>query len=116
MGKKPVIEPQGAWMVAVHKRTPPGINPRVFIKSAITYFPAWQYHRRQGLNCCVRNGNRCGPLPLVTDNSDAGLSPDGGNCHVANVTNRTQGRRGVISKGLIETMYPRELPSAKGAR
>ena len=36
-------------------------------KSAMTYFPAMQYHRRPGLNCCVRDGNRCGPRPMVTD-------------------------------------------------
>ena len=27
-----------------------------------------QYHRHGGLNCCVRNGNRCGPTTMVTRN------------------------------------------------
>ena len=44
-----------------------------FIKSAITYFPAEQYHRRQRLNFCVRDGNRCDPLPMVTDKSSETL-------------------------------------------
>ena len=48
------------------KRTRPGLPGRVHT-SAITYFPAEQYHRRQGLNFCVRDGNRCDPLPVVTD-------------------------------------------------
>ncbi len=39
----------------------------------MTYFPAMQYHRRSGLNCCVRDGNRCFPRPLVTDKSPARL-------------------------------------------
>ena len=34
----------------------------------MTYFPAMQYHRRSGLNFCVRDGNRCDPRPVVTDN------------------------------------------------
>ena len=37
------------------------------IKPATTYFPAVQYHRRPGLNYCVRDGNRCDPRPMVTD-------------------------------------------------
>ena len=40
----------------------------------MTYFPAGQYHRRLGLNCCVRDGNRCDPKPLVTDKSRPSLS------------------------------------------
>ena len=43
----------------------------------MTYFPAVQYHRRQGLNCCVRDGNRCLPLPVVTDKSTGRLSATG---------------------------------------
>ncbi len=39
------------------------------IKPAITYFPAEQYHWRQGLNFCVRDGNRCDPLSIFTDKS-----------------------------------------------
>ena len=39
------------------------------VKSAITYFPAEQYHRLQELNFCVRDGNRCDPLHMVTDKS-----------------------------------------------
>ncbi len=34
----------------------------------MTYFPAGQYHRRYGLNCCVRDGNRCCPAPMITEN------------------------------------------------
>lgn len=45
----------------------PGYYPRKPVKSAITYFPAEQYHRLQGLNFCVRDGNRCDPLHMVTD-------------------------------------------------
>ena len=41
--------------------------------SAMTFFPAVQYHRRHGLNCCVRNGNRCDPGPMVTDKQRTGL-------------------------------------------
>ena len=44
------------------------------IKSAMTYFPAEQYHRQQGLHFCVRDGNRCFPLLMVTDKSGRGLS------------------------------------------
>ena len=44
-----------------------------FIKSAITYFPAEQYHRLQELNFCVRDGNRCDPLHMVTDKSERGF-------------------------------------------
>ena len=43
------------------------------VKSAITYFPAEQYHRLQELNFCVRDGNRCDPLHMVTDKSRRGL-------------------------------------------
>jgi hypothetical protein len=68
---------------SIQKRTTPGFHPGLIIKSAITYFPAWQYHRRQELNFCVRDGNRCILLPIVTDKSDVGLSPDAGFVHVA---------------------------------
>lgn len=60
------------------KRTTPGFTLALFIKSAITYFPAEQYHRRQELNFCVRDGNRCDPLPMVTDKSLRGLSASQG--------------------------------------
>ena len=43
--------------------------------SATTYFPAVQYHRRQELNFCVRDGNRCFLPPVVTDKSNRGLPP-----------------------------------------
>ncbi len=43
-------------------------QPVLVIKSAMTYFPAEQYHRQQELNCCVRYGNRCLLLLIVTDN------------------------------------------------
>ena len=43
------------------------------MKPAVTYFPAEQYHRRQGLNCCVRDGNRCFPLSMFTGKSVGGL-------------------------------------------
>ena len=45
------------------------------MKPAMTYFPAGQYHRRQGLNCCVRDGNRCFPLSMLTGKASYGLSP-----------------------------------------
>jgi hypothetical protein len=48
------------------KRPRPGLPDRGQIP-ATTYFPAVQYHRRQRLNCCVRDGNRCFPLPVVTE-------------------------------------------------
>src|SRR5262249_35259398 len=47
------------------QRTLPGLPGRVQ-KSAMTYFPSEKYHRRQRLNCCVRDGNRCFPLPILT--------------------------------------------------
>lgn len=37
------------------------------MKSAITYFPAEQYHRRVELHFCVREGNRCFLDSIVTD-------------------------------------------------
>ena len=43
------------------------------MKPAVTYFPAEQYHRRQGLNCCVRDGNRCFPLSIFTGKSVGGF-------------------------------------------
>ena len=43
--------------------------------SAITYFPAEQYHRQTGLHFCVRDGNRCFPRLVVTDKRTNGLSP-----------------------------------------
>ena len=45
--------------------------------SAITYFPAEQYHRQTGLHFCVRDGNRCFPRLVVTDKRTDGLSPIG---------------------------------------
>ena len=39
--------------------------------SATTYFPTVQYHRRQELNFCVRDGNRCFLPPMVTDKGRA---------------------------------------------
>lgn len=37
---------------------------------AITYFRTGRhYHRLQGLNCRVRNGNECGPPDMVTGKS-----------------------------------------------
>jgi hypothetical protein len=50
------------------------------MKPAMTYFPAVQYHRRQGLNCCVRDGNRCFPLSMLTGKSVVRLSADNGCC------------------------------------
>ena len=48
------------------KRASPGF-PGEARKSAITYFPAEQYHRRVELHFCVRDGNRCFLDPIVTD-------------------------------------------------
>src|SRR5262245_2515105 len=44
-----------------------GVPSGGVIKPATTYFPAMQYHRRLGLNFCVRDGNRCCPKSVVTD-------------------------------------------------
>ena len=52
------------------------------MKSAITYFPAEQYHRQQELNFCVRDGNRCLPLLVFTDKSRRRLSPAPRECLV----------------------------------
>ena len=43
--------------------------------SAITYFPAEQYHRQNELHFCVREGNRCFLVLMVTDKRLTGLSP-----------------------------------------
>ena len=51
----------------------------------MTYFPARQYHRRRGLNYCVRDGNRCDPKPMVTDNPVANA--------LTNAPGHTRGRR-----------------------
>jgi hypothetical protein len=45
------------------------------MKSAITYFPAEQYHRQTELHFCVRDGNRCFPRLIVTDKRLDELSP-----------------------------------------
>ncbi len=50
------------------KRAPPGF-PDGAQKSAMTYFPAEQYHRRRKFHFCVRDGNRCFLSPIVTDKS-----------------------------------------------
>ena len=42
------------------------------VKSAITYFPAEQYHRQDELHFCVRDGNRCGLSDMVTGKNTAG--------------------------------------------
>ena len=55
------------------KRASPEFPPATPIKSAITYCPAEQYHWRQRLNVCVRDGNRCDPLSIVTDKSEDAL-------------------------------------------
>ncbi len=52
---------------AKKKRTPQGL-PYGVQESAMTYFPSEKYHRQQRLNCCVRDGNRCFPLLIYTDN------------------------------------------------
>ena len=44
------------------------------LKSAITYFPAEQYHRQAELHFCVRDGNRCFLNLMVTDKRTNGLS------------------------------------------
>ena len=67
--------------IVAHEKGPFRHWPEGPIKSAMTYFPAWQYHRRQGLHCCVRNGNRCFPLPMVTDKSIGRRQPTDGSCH-----------------------------------
>ena len=59
------------------KRAPSGVLTGP-VKSAITYFPAEQYHRLQRLNFCVRDGNRCDPLHMVTDKSYLAVSDQAG--------------------------------------
>ena len=49
------------------ERTPPGL-PDGVQESAMTYFPSEKYHRQRRLNCCVRDGNRCFPSLMYTDN------------------------------------------------
>ena len=56
------------------KREPRQAYLAGLVKPAVTYFPAEQYHRRQGLNCCVRDGNRCFPLSMFTGKSFGGFS------------------------------------------
>ena len=56
------------------KREPRQAYLAGLVKPAVTYFPAEQYHRRQGLNCCVRDGNRCFPLSMFTGKSVGGFS------------------------------------------
>ena len=49
------------------------------MKSAMTYFPAEQYHRQRKFHFCVRDGNRCFLSLIVTDKSLNILSdPQGG--------------------------------------
>ena len=57
------------------KSNPAQVSLGRVIKSAMTYFPAMQYHRRHELHCCVRDGNRCFLVPIVTDKSGGQLSP-----------------------------------------
>ena len=45
------------------------------VKSAITYFPAEQYHRQDELHFCVRDGNRCFLVLMITDKRLDGFSP-----------------------------------------
>ena len=45
------------------------------VKSAITYFPAEQYHRQIELHFCVRDGNRCFLVLMITDKRLDGFSP-----------------------------------------
>jgi hypothetical protein len=54
---------------AKNEASPASVSLAGLVKSAITYFPAEQYHRLQRLNFCVRDGNRCDPLHMVTDKS-----------------------------------------------
>gem|GEM_PF-7107575 len=43
-------------------------------KSAMTYFPAEQYHRQRKFHFCVRDGNRCFLSLVVTDKTVEALS------------------------------------------
>lgn len=57
---------------ASKKRTPALLKTRGFSRDSpvTTYFRTlWHYHRRERLNFCVRHGNRCCPLAVVTGNS-----------------------------------------------
>ena len=57
-----------------NEKTPPRFPCGGVIKPASTYFPAKQYHRRVGLNFCVRDGNRCDPDSIDTDKAQRSLS------------------------------------------
>ena len=80
LGAERLTMPRTVTNTKSHSRAPQkGEGPRQVslagpIKSAMTYFPAEQYHRQQGLHFCVRDGNRCFPLLIVTDKSGRGLS------------------------------------------
>ena len=58
-----------------NKSGPCWITPTGPRNPATTYFPAKQYHRRGRLNGCVRDGNRCDPTSMVTENAMLGFSP-----------------------------------------
>lgn len=79
--------------LAEKQQSPARVHLAGLVKSAITYFPAEQYHRLQGLNFCVRDGNRCDPLHKVTDKSSRGLSAAPGRVQMCR-SNRTRQSRG----------------------
>ena len=63
----PAHHPRYAMRNAKMKRALLGL-PSKAQKSAMTYFPSEKYHRQRRLNCCVRDGNRCFPSLILTDN------------------------------------------------
>ena len=74
-GTRPWTMPSGIPCKGKNRATRPRFPSTGSYKSAMTYFPAVQYHRRHGLHFCVRDGNRCFPAPIFTDNAGGWLSP-----------------------------------------
>ena len=113
------------------RRTRRGVRIR-----AITYSPGCdQYHRREGLNCCVRNGNRCFSFSMVTRidswpgrsvgkrRRGKGVAHPGPTCRAGIlVTNGEIGRgparwwTGRISEGLLLPANHAGVPSFEGRR
>lgn len=56
------------------KKEPRPVSWTRLKKSAMTYFPAEQYHRQRKFHFCVRDGNRCFLSLVVTDKTVEALS------------------------------------------
>ncbi len=94
-------------MAAKKKKARRGLVPGrafLFLIPAMTYSLALrQYHRRTGLNCCVRDGNRCGPCTMVTGNVVAAVS---GSCQPSRKLSATKLR-------IVEATARHVLPRGK---